>query len=137
MSYGRRQIEDYLFKTGTDNEGNANGASRIVMVQDYKSVQLELYADSDADMTVKFYKSDQEAIPNPLVASAFNNAYEPVAVRDNDDSVLYDGDTGIVLSGATKKSFEVQTNGARWVFAIISSYVDGEVQTRVKAYTNE
>lgn len=137
MSYGRRQIEDYLFKTGTGNVGNANGASRIVMVQDFKSVQLELAANASAGMTVKFYKSDQEAIPNPLVAASFSNSYEAVAVRDNEDSVLYDGNTGVVLTGSEQQSFEVQTNGARWVFAIISGYSAGAVQIRVKAYTNE
>lgn len=137
MSYGRRQIEDHLFKTGTGNVGNANGASRIVMVQDFKSVQLELAASADADMTVTFYKSDQEVIPNPLVAASFSNSYEPVAIRDNDDSVLYNGNTGVALTGSEQQSFEVQTNGSRWVFAVISNYVAGSVQIRVKAYTNE
>lgn len=137
MSYGRRQIEDHLFKTGTANLGNANGASRIVMVQDFKSVQLELAASADADMTVTFYKSDQEVIPDPTQAASFSNSYEPVAIRDNDDSVLYNGSTGVALTGSEQQSFEVQTNGSRWVFAVISNYVAGSVQIRVKAYTNE
>lgn len=137
MSYGRRQIEDHIFKTGTGDEGVANGAGRIVMVQDFKSIQLELAASGDADMTVTFYKSDQETIPDPTQASTFSNSYEPVAVRDNDDSVLYDGNTGVTLTGGEQKTYEVQSNGSRWVFAVISAFIAGSVQIRVKAYTNE
>lgn len=137
MSYGRRQIEDYLFKNNTPNLGNDDGASRIVLVQDFKSVQLELAADNDADMKITFYKSDQEEMPDPSVGPSFDNSYEPIAVRDNDNSVTYNGSTGIVLTGNEQLSLEVQSNGSRWVFAVISDYQDGEVQVRVKAYTNE
>lgn len=138
--YGRSQHEDYLFKTGTSDVGNADGPGRIVMVQDFKSQQLELYADADADMTVKFYKSDNEAMPAPNASAnnaSFTNAYEPVMVRDNATGVTYNGATGIALSGNEVMTLEVQDNAARWIFAVISSYSDGEVQIRTRAFNNQ
>lgn len=135
--YGRQAIEDFIFKTGTAHEGNANGSGRVIMVQDFKSLNLELYGDVDADMVVKFVKSDQEALPDFDAAQSFSNSWEYVEAVNLNTGNTVDGSTGFTLTGNDILALELNINGARWIGAIISAYADGEVQIRSKSFNNQ
>ncbi len=135
--YGRYTTPDYFFKAGSDFIGNANGAGKPMLVQDFKSVNFDVFGDVASSMTVKFVKSNQEAMPDFGSASSLTNDWDFVEVVDLNDGTTYDGNVGLTITPNYHKSFEFNMNAAKWVGAIISGYAAGAITITTRAFNNE
>lgn len=105
-----------------------------VLADGFKHIQIEVNSDGGADaaMTVKLQTSNQKDMPDFSAAQSKTNSWDYAETVDGEDGAIYDGDTGIVFSSADDhRKFELNTNHARWVCAIISGWTAGEVTVKV------
>jgi len=115
----------------------ANGIGTTARVEDYKNIMLSYATDGggDAAMIVKFQGSLQTEEPTFSAAQSVTNHWDYIEVIDVEDGTVIDGDTGITVSGADDyRLFEVNTNGLKWINAIVSSRTEGEVTVKCKAF---
>ena len=90
---------------------------------------------SDAALTVKFQGSIQTDEPDFSAAQSVRNHWDYIEVIDVEDGSAIDGDAGISVSGADDyRLFEINTNGLKWINAIVSNRTEGEVTVLCKAF---
>lgn len=121
------------------NLAAADGAGVERYVPDLMHNFFTLSCDADADMVVKFAGSyaDLEDAPDFDSAPSETNRWDYIDVRDMEDNSQVDGDTGITLSGADVRQFEANSNGLKFICAIISSYSGGHASVRHQGFSNE
>jgi len=131
MSHRAYQNFDILTAKGAD------GIGTTALVEDYKNIMLSFATDggSDAALTVKFQGSIQTSEPTFSAAQTATNHWDYIEVIDVEDGTFIDGDTGIAVAGADEyRLFEVNTNGLKWINAVVSSRTQGEVTVKCKAF---
>lgn len=115
----------------------ADGIGTAILVADFLTTVLELNTTGSANLVLKFQVSYQKERPDFAAAQSPTNRWDYVDVVDLEDGSSIDGDTGITLSGTdANRVLEVNTNGARWVNAIISSYSAGAVHLDAAPYNH-
>lgn len=113
----------------------ADGASNAFLAESFRHILLTLSTDDNADLVIKFAGSNAEDRPNFASAQSPTNEWDYVQVKDLEDNASIAGDTGITLSGTDDlRQLEVNTNGMRWICAIISSYSAGTVYLKGKGF---
>lgn len=112
----------------------ANGASASAEVESFRHVLLEL-AQVGFTGTIKFVCSNADTPPAFGSAASATNPWDYVAVKDMIDNSSVAGGTGITGTATTSiKNLELNTNGVKWVGAIISGYSAGSVTLKAKGY---
>lgn len=122
------------------NAAAATGAGNVCFVEDFRNIEVTFDTDGggDAALTVKFAGSNQEDAPDFDAAQAVGNEWDYVQVIDKEDGSAIDGDTGVSVATADDhRHFEVNTNGLRWVTAIVTARTEGEVTVKLRAYNNQ
>lgn len=121
---GAYQLHENLFENAV-----ANGVSRAVFAQDFKTIQFTISTNALANLDIEVIKSNQELPPDPTVAASPTNQYSVVGYTDESDQVFYAGGTPYNPSGVSvNKTFNVETTGARWIFYKVSGYVAGTLE---------
>lgn len=115
----------------------ANGAGKVMLVEDFKHLVLSLDTASNAAGKISIQGSVAEEPPTFGSAQSPTNQWDYVEVIDLEDGSAIDGDTGITLSGTDDhRQLEVNVNMLRWVTVIISSYSAGAWTVKGRASSN-
>lgn len=125
------------------NEANANstnsaGAAPVTpaVMQSFRNVELEVCMTGFTG-TVKFAGSNADKAPDFGAAASLANPWDYVKTVNQIDGSSVAGGTGIAGTSTTSvTNLETNTNGFKWIAAIISSYSAGTVTVRGKGYSN-
>jgi len=111
------------------------GIGSAKMVEDFKTVIMQLSGATTPTATIKFQVSYADEMPDFSAAQSVTNPWDYIEVVDLQDGTVIDGDTGISFSGSADfRQVELNTNGARWVNAVITAYTAGDYTVKMKAY---
>lgn len=119
--------------TGTgDHTFTVQGAQEPCFTDGFRHIELELDSNEATNaFTVKIAVSDQEDKPNFNAAASETNRWSYAQIKDLADGSSINGATGITVAGAIHRLFEINTNKARWVCPIVSSYTAGDLTAHV------
>lgn len=113
----------------------ATGIGSAKLVEDFKTVVLQVSAATTPTGTMKFQVSYSDEMPDFNASQSVTNHWDYVEVVDLQDGSAIDGDTGVAWTGtADYRQFELNTNGAKWVNAVITAYSAGAYTVKMKAY---
>ena len=111
----------------------ANTVSTPLNISDYNVITVNLFATSAAasNGTIKIYASNQEVAPTIGTPSA-SNMYFRVAMKELGTETSYTSSSEFTLgaSATHNKGFNVQLDGARWLWAELST-VSGTVAVTI------
>lgn len=112
-----------------------------VLVNDFKSVRVSLHSSNSASFTLNFKISDQDDVDFNAAASPTNRwEYADLRALDSGNTSFggtQDGTTGVVLTGTDiNQSFEVNTNGMKWLSVTPSSYSAGNINVAVAGFND-
>lgn len=114
----------------------ANGAASTIM-QDFRNIEVEI-AMAGFTGTVKLAGSNADVAPDFTASASAANPWDFIRSINQLDGTSVAGGTGISGTATTSvTNLEANTNGFKWVAAIISSYSAGAVSVRAKGYSNE
>ena len=115
----------------------ADGIGANINVTDFRHILLEFGTASSANMTVKFQGSLSDTAPDFSAAQSVSNHWDYIGVYDLQSGNIIAGDTGIALAAADDfRLLMVNTDGLKWVNAIVSSYVAGSVTVKVRCFND-
>lgn len=115
----------------------ATGIGTAQYIEDWKIVLLQFATASSANMTVKFQISYSDTCPDFSAAQSVSNHWDYVNVVDLQPGTAIAGDTGIALSGTDDfRNLELNTNGAKWLNAVVTAYAAGSVTVKMKGVNN-
>lgn len=114
------------------------GIGNTIFCEDFRNAVISFNTASSANCTVKFAGSIAETAPNFAAAQSVSNSYDYVQVKDLEDASAIDGDTGITLTGTDDhRLVEINTNGLRYINAVITAISAGTVTIKVRLYNND
>lgn len=118
----------------------ADGAGTSIYVGDYDRIFLQLGSADDtgaANATINFVGSLSNTAPTFSAARSVSNHFEYIDVIDLEDGASIDGDTGIAFAAANDfRNLEVNFGGLKWINAVVSSWVDGQITLKVYGVTH-
>lgn len=113
-----------------------DGASAAVNMESFRNVEFQL-ALVGYSGTVKFAASNADTAPNFAAAATAANPWDFVKCINQIDGSSVAGGTGISGTATTSiTQLEMNTNGFKWVAAIMSSSSAGSVTLKAKGYSN-
>lgn len=116
----------------------ATGIGTPVSVPDFQHLMFTLSSASSANFTIKFQGSFSDTMPDFAAAQTNTNRWDYVQVKDYQNNAAIDGDTGIAFAGTDDvRQFELNTNGLKWVCAVITARSAGTVSLRLQTFSNE
>lgn len=119
------------------NAAAANGASAAASgnVEAFTDVAFQV-AMVGFTGTIKFVASDADTAPDFGAAATAANPFDYIQVKDMQDNAGVNGNTGITGTAATTlKNYELNSEGKKWVGAIVNGYTVGTITVKMKAYT--
>lgn len=119
-------------------EAAANGATPQGRgdMQSFRNVEHELVMTGFTG-TIKFVASNADIAPDFGSAASLTNPWSFVKCIEQIDGSSVNGGTGVTGAAETSvRQFEMNTNGFKWVGAIISGYSAGTLTLRTKGYSN-
>lgn len=118
------------------NAAAADGDGSPQLVDGFRHVMLQL-AMVGFTGTVQFAISNADTVPDFGAAASASNPWSYVAVKDLIDNSSKAGGTGVSGTVTTSvANYEVNTNGQKWLCAIISSWAAGSVTLKGSALTD-
>lgn len=120
------------------NEAAVNGATTTgsANMQSFRNVEHTVVMTGFTG-TIKFVASNADAAPNFGASASLTNRWDYVKCINQIDGSSVAGGTGLAGSATTSiTQLEMNTNGFKWVGAIISSYSAGTLTLRTKGYSN-
>lgn len=118
------------------NEVVANGAGTAANMQSFRNVEIEVVMTGFTG-TVKFAGSNADSAPAFGSAASLSNPWDFIKTVNQIDGTSVAGGTGLVGSATTSVTqLEANTNGFKWVAAIVSGYSAGSLTVRLKGYSN-
>lgn len=120
------------------NEVAANGATAagVANFEDFRNVELEVVMTGFTG-TIKFVGSNADTCPAFGTAASLSNPWDYVKTVNQIDGSAVAGGTGLTGAATTSvTNLEANTNGFKWVGAVISGYSAGTLTLRGKGYSN-
>lgn len=115
----------------------AASTGRVIDVQDFRNIMLQLGTASSANFTIKIQASFSETAPDFSAAATVSNHWTYVAVYDLLDSTLVAGGTGFASAGTDVfKNLMVNTDGFRWICATITARSAGTITLKARGYSD-
>lgn len=115
----------------------ATSTGRVIDVQDYRNIMLQLGTASSANLTVKIQASFSETAPDFSAAASASNHWAYAASYDLVDSSLVAGATGYAPAGTDVfKNIMVNTDGYRWLCATITARSAGSLTLKARGYSD-
>lgn len=131
-------MRDYLEEMPMFTAEDATGVTEPFLVADWQHVLFTLSSQSSANFTIKFQGSSSRLPPDFSAAQTATNRWEYIQVKDYQSGAGIDGDTGVAFAGTDDvRKFELNTNGMRWVSAVITAISAGSVNLALSAYNNQ
>jgi len=124
------------------NAAAANGAGSAILVEDYRFAVFSFATDGGgtAALTVKFQGAVNDGATDnqsPAFGSAqsVTNMWDYIQVVDYQTSTGIAGDTGVAVATADDyKLLKANTDGLKWINAIISGRTAGSVTVKVTLF---
>lgn len=114
----------------------ANGASASANMASFRNVELQV-AMTGFTGTVKFAGSNADVAPDFSSAASAANPWDFIKCVNQIDGSSVNGGTGVSGTATTSvTNLETNTNGFKWVAAIVSSYSAGSVTVKGKGISN-
>ncbi len=124
----------------TDNGSGTNSFNlqcKVVNVQDYENVQVDVDTTGNANFTLKCQVSNEDTCPDFSAAQSTTNIWKYIQLKNLNDGTSINGSDGIVPTGTDiNTSYELNLNGARWLSFDFTAWVAGKVRLSVKGYGN-
>lgn len=121
----------------TLSAATANGVGTSINVTDFRHLLMEFGTASSANMTVKFQGSLSDTAPDFSAAQSVSNHWDYIGVYDLQSGNIIAGDTGIAPAGTDDfRLLMVNTDGLKWLNAIVSNYVAGSVTVKVRCFND-
>lgn len=115
---------------------NSSGTSKAMNMQSFRNVELEVVMTGFTG-TVKFAGSNADTEPNFYAAASLANPWDFIKCVNQIDGTSVAGGTGLSGTATTSvTNLEANTNGFKWVCAIVSGYSAGTLTVRGKGYSN-
>lgn len=108
------------------DKATVTGAGKAQLATDFRHILLSVVGSNTASFTIKFAGSMQNEMPDFNTSPSYTNQWDYVQVKDLINQNTIDGSTGLTFSANGVKNIEVNTNGLRWVTAIVTSMTSGE-----------
>lgn len=113
----------------------ASGASVAANVVAFRDIELQI-AQTGFSGTIKFVGSNHDALPDFSAAASATNPWDYIQTIDQIDGSSISGGTGIVSTTVTSvRNLETNTNGLKWIGAVISNYSAGSVTVKAKGFS--
>ena len=115
----------------------ANGASAAASgnVEQFTDIAFQV-AMVGFTGTIKFVASDADTAPDFGAAATAANPFDYIQVKDMQDNAGVNGNTGVTGTATTTlKNYELNSDGKRWVGAIINGFAAGTITLKMKAYS--
>jgi hypothetical protein len=119
--------------TALEAADSAGTISKFIPVAGFAAIKVNIFADNSAAGTVKVWGSDQYDTPDFSSAVAFDNQIQQMALLDT-GSTSTDPLTDITISADGLKSYEVNTNGLKWIAVELDARSAGDVSVSVIGY---
>jgi len=105
---------------------------------DFRNLMMTLSSASNANFTIKFQGSMSDTVPNFAAAQSNTNRWDYIQVKDYQNNATIDGDTGIAFAGTDDvRIVEANTNGLKWICAVITARSAGAISLRLQAFSNQ
>lgn len=120
------------------NSTNAAGAAPVTPInfESFRNVELEVVMTGFTG-TVKFAGSNSDKHVDFGAAASLANPWDFVKSINQIDGTSVAGGTGLSGSATTSvTNLETNTNGFKWIGAIVSGYSAGTLTVRGKGYSN-
>ena len=106
----------------------ANATSIAVLAADSAVIEFTVQFNAAANYTLSAIISNQELPPDPTQTLSVTNEYSAAACKDLGTQTIYT--TAALFNPSTAalagtRTFQVQTNGARWFFLQLAGYTAG------------
>jgi len=123
------------------NAKATTGAGTAILVEDYRHLVLWFATDGGgtAALTVKFQISNAIEEPNWESAQSVTNEWDYVDVVPymSKSATIYYGDDGIAVATADDYLYaQVNTDGVKWLNAIVTARTAGSVTVKAKIYSD-
>lgn len=119
------------------NAKAATGIGSSIKVDDYKDLIMSFGTASSANLTVKFQGSISDTAPDFSAAQSVSNHWDYIGVIDLQSGSAIAGDTGIALTGTDDfRTLLVNTDGLRWLCAVVTARSAGSVTVKVVGFNN-
>ena len=116
----------------------ANGASANIDVSDFRHVIVTVNTANNADATLQFRGAISDTAPTFTNAQAVANRWDNIHAWDYEDATGEDGDTGFAFGGADDhRILEINVNGLKWLSAVVTNYVAGNITVRLRRFNNQ
>jgi|2_EtaG_2_1085320.scaffolds.fasta_scaffold01312_10 hypothetical protein len=150
-AYSLQNYETGANVAGTGGGAGASGvmavAPKVLFVQDFKDVQLNLITSGSANFTAKVAVSDGKVLsdvtppasdtPNFGATQSKTNPYNYAQIINLEDASAVDGDTGMTSAGTDLNiSYEVNTNGKKYITVIPTAWSAGLITIKAKLFNN-
>jgi len=114
------------------NAKAATGIDTSINVSDWQNLLVQFGSASSANLTVKFVGSFSEACPDWTAAASVSNHWDYVGFYNLKSGVFVTGSTGVALSGTDDfQNLLINTDGLRWLSAIVTARSAGSVTVKV------
>ncbi len=125
-------VQNQIYKDALTPGTADNFIGRPIFCAPFKTMQVSMFLGDSGDFEVKILKSNQEDLPDPDLGDSNDNQFEYVGYTDDSNGVNYNAETpynpGTNTESGTKV-FNVETQGARWIWVSIDNFGAGEVQS--------
>jgi len=117
----------------------ANEDTKMIYIWDFRNAIWTIIATNSAACTIKFYSSNSETRPDLDSAASATNIYSVIQNVKLEDWTPIDWNTWVVYAWASDwiTTYEVNINGANWIWAIMSARTAWDVTIIVTLYDNQ
>lgn len=132
---------------GAGSSGVVALAPKILFVQEFRNVILQVNTSGSANFTLKVAgslgKSDGDSnthgdTPNFGATQSKSNPYTFVQIINLDTAAAVNGATGITSAGTDlHNTYEVNTNGLKYLTIVPTAWSAGAISVKAQLFTNE
>lgn len=128
---------------GAGSSGICFPAPKIILCDDFTNFEFEVITSGTATTTIKTagslgasYVVKDGSTPNFGATQSVSNPYSFVQLVGLSDNAPYDGNTGIVVTGADiNENYEVNINATKYLTAFPVSWTQGTITIKARAYS--
>ena len=103
---------------------------------DYMNTMFTLSSSGTGTFTIKFVWSFQDTAPDFAASQTNTNRRDYIQVKDYQSGASIDGDTWVAFVADDVRLFEVNSNGFKWVWCVVTSYTWWTVSLRIQQFWN-
>ena len=132
------QMVKLVLNGATAVKGAASNGNGLPMeVQDFQHIVVAFDTTNTTTATVKFQASLAEAVPDFTASASPTNQWAYVQAIDLADQSVINGATGVAVTGTDMdRMFEINTNGVKWINAIVTAYTQGTIYVGMKPFND-